>query len=300
MEMILYGSLMAVTTGVLLLAARLRRYRKQVAHLLSELELLEQTDTRSLLTSACPAGRTDELISAINRVMEQYRLAVGQLSKANSVYRESITGISHDIRTPLTSVKGYVQMASNPKVTEEKRKEYLGIVGERLEDLTQLLDQLFEYARLEAGEMKLEKEKINAGNLFAETVSLFYQDFLEKGCEPEVIIPPKPCYICADRHALARIMENLIKNALVHGTGDYRLVLSQEEGHTAIRISNRTQSIEKQDLDRIFDRFYTTDQSRSRKTTGLGLAVVKELAGLMGGGAAAFLEEGLFTVEVIF
>lgn len=298
--MFLYGILIISIMGVAALAARLWRYKKQIRHLVQELEFLEETNAKSPLTSVWPVGETEKLISRMNRILGKSRLEVERLSRENESYRHSITGISHDVRTPLTSVKGYVQMLSNPKVSLEKREEYLEIIGKRLKDLTGLLDQLFEYTRIEAGEMRLEPEDVNVCNLFAETISMFYEDFLEKGCWPEVSIPAKPCYIRADRRALTRIIENLMKNALVHGTGDYGLSLYREENQVAIRISNRTEVIEKSDMERIFDRFYTTDQSRSRKTTGLGLAIVKELAGQMKGRAEASLEGGLFTITVRF
>lgn len=298
--MLLCGALLISIAGVAVLAARLWCYKRQISHLTRELEFLEETGTGLLLTSAWPVDKTERMVDAMNRILEKDRLETERLSSEIESYRQSLTGISHDIRTPLTSVKGYVQMLSNPKVTGQKREEYLKIIGGRLGDLEGLLDQLFEYTRIEAGEIRLETEKLNLSNLFAESVALFYEDFLEKGCEPKVTIPQEPCYVMADVHAMNRIVENLIKNALVHGVGDYGFSLSGEEGRVAIRIANRTESIEKQDMDRIFDRFYTTDQSRSRKTTGLGLAIVKELAERMGGRAEAFLAEGVFTVEVSF
>lgn len=193
-----------------------------------------------------------------------------------------------------------MQMFCAKNITEQKRREYANIVGRRLDALADLLDQLFLYTRIEAGELPLTMEKLNAGNLFAETISLFYADFLEKGCEPAVLIAQSPCQICADRQAFIRIVENLIKNALAHGTEGYELSLLPADACAAIRISNRTESMEAADLDFIFDRFYTTDVSRSRKTTGLGLAIVKELTKQMGGKATACLDDGVFSIEIRF
>ena len=111
-------------------------------------------------------------------------------------------------------------------------------------------------------------------------------------------ITPKPCYVMADRRAFVRIIENLMKNALVHGKGGYKMALEETDGQVQVRISNATDSIEERDIERIFDRFYTTDRSRSRKTTGLGLAIVKKFTLQMGGEAEASLEKGQFTVTV--
>lgn len=184
------------------------------------------------------------------------------------------------------------------QLPQEKRLEYMLTVEQRLDALSEMLDQLFLYTRIEAGELSLVMEKVNATNLFAETLSMFYQDFPDKGCAPDVQITQKPCHVTADRQALIRIMENLIKNALVHGTGDYQMALYPEHTDVVIFVANRTDSIETRDLEYIFDRFFTTDLSRSRKTTGLGLAIVKELTQQMGGTVSARLTDSIFSIEI--
>lgn len=298
MEIILGGIIILLFIGAGILSARLCCYRKQMRHMLRELDMLEGTDTKVLLTSAVSVGQTGEVISAVNRILQQKRQTEEQLYRENRSYRESITSISHDIRTPLTSAKGYLQMLAAENATEEQRNRYAKIVERRLDDLTGMLDWLFLYARIEAGELELQQEVINAGNLFAETVSMFYEDFVKKNCEPKVTVPSEPCHISADREAFVRILENLIKNALTHGTGDYELSLRQKKNEAVIRVSNRTDTIEAQDMEHIFERFYTTDTSRSRKNTGLGLAIVKRLTEQMQGNVEASLVDGCFSIEV--
>ncbi len=214
------AAVLCVLAGIL--ALRLLCYRRQVRHILEQMEFLEALDSNFLLTAANRAGRTEEMISRMNQATEGLRDQVRRLQKTNQSYRESITSISHDIRTPLTSVKGYVQMLQQPGMPEGKKREYLDIIERRLEDLSQMLKQLFEYARLEAGE------------------------------------------------------------------------------EVSICISNETDSIEEKELERVFDRFYTTDQSRSRRSTGLGLAIAQEFTGQMGGKIGASLQEGRFSIEVRF
>lgn len=288
--------LLLIWTGIL--SARLGCYKKQMNHLLEELQIAEQEDTNILFTSIAHISQTEAVISALNHVMENNRLVKERLLRENRSYRESITSISHDIRTPLTSAKGYMQMLRSENIPMQKRLEYARIVEQRLDALTEMLNQLFLYTRIEAGELPLVMEKINAGNLIAETLSMFYQDFLEKDYEPHVRIPQTPCQIRADRQAFVRIIENLIKNALVHGTGDYEMSLLTEDTYAVIRAANRTDSIEAADVAYIFDRFYTTDLSRSRKTTGLGLAIVKELTQQMNGKASATLDGTVFSIEI--
>ncbi len=286
-----------ITAGVL--SVRLWCYRTQMRHMLDELYFLENNDTNSLLTSRIAVGSTQAVILAVNHLLTRYRENERRLLRENKIYRESITSISHDIRTPLTSAKGYLQMLQRQNVSEEKKAQFLSTVERRLDHLNNMLNQLFEYARIEAGELALEPEELNVGNLFAETISLFYNDFVQKGFVPEIDIAKKPCKIYADRNALVRIMENLIRNALVHGIGGFWFSVRVTEQQALIGVSNLTDSIESYELDSIFDRFYTTDHSRSRRTTGLGLAIVKQFAQQMGGSVQATLEEGRFTVQVM-
>lgn len=298
MQTVVSGMLILLFIIVLALTFRLWCYRKQIKHISEELSIISEEDTNYRLSSCCAIGETEKVIQKMNRMIAGYREMEVKLKRENTAYRESITSISHDIRTPLTSAKGYIQMMQGKEVSREKREEYASIVERRLDDVKDMLDQLFEYARIEAGEMAWEPEVLNAGNLFAETLSMFYDDFVKRDCEPEVEIAQQPCHINGDRHAFVRIVENLMKNALVHGKGGYRMSLQCEEGHVVLRVSNRTDSIEEKEIERIFDRFYTTDQSRSRKTTGLGLAIVKKFAEQMGGTAEAALDGDRFTVTV--
>lgn len=292
-----------------LCAIWLGRYRRQVQHMLEELSMLQQEDTNYRLSSCCRVGRTQEVVVSINEILEKYRDEMAVLRRENRAYRQSITSISHDIRTPLTSAKGYLQMMSkelSPDAADIKRhREYIATVERRVDDVADLLNQLFEYARVEAGELDFQMERVNITNLLLEIISMFYDDFAQKDCEPAVEVPKTPCYVHADRNALARIIENLIKNALVHGTGDYLFSLKRLNGKTedsavCLCVSNRTKSIGQSDLDRIFDRFYTTDTSRTRRTTGLGLAIVKQFAERMGAEVAASLEDDIFSIQVRF
>lgn len=282
------------------MGVRLWMYGSQIKHIKDELVMLDKEDTNYRLSSCCHIGKTEDMIEELNMVLDRYRKALRLLENDNRLYKESITSISHDIRTPLTSAKGYVQMLSGGAISEEKQKLYIEKIEKRIDDVTDMLNQLFEYTRVEAGELEFIMEKINLNNVFTETLSMFYDDFVAKSCEPVIDVTETPCYIYADKHAVTRIIENLIKNALVHGTGGYCISLTAENEQCIIRISNRTDTLEKRDMDRLFDRFYTTDQSRSRKLTGLGLAIVKRFATQMGGSTKAFLEDDRFTIEVLF
>ena len=297
----------ALVLAVIFLGARLWCYRQQIDYLLKQISLWEQEDTNYCLSSYCRIGKTEKLIGEFNRVWQKNRESMIALRKGNMSYRESIIGISHDIRTPLTSAKGYTQMLLKGSLTDiEKQRRYIEKVERRIDDVVDMLDQLFEYARVEAGERSFHAERINLNNIFADTLSLFYDDFVQAGCEPAVDISETPLYIEADADGVKRIIENLIKNALVHGKkevhgkGEYRFSVKKQDGQAVITMSNLTDSIEKADIEHIFERFYTTDKSRTRKTTGLGLAIVRQFTESMGGNVSADLTEGIFSIRVAF
>lgn len=300
MQGMIYGIIIILLVIIGVLGIRLWMYRSQIHHIKEELSMLGKEDTNYRLSSCCHVGKTEEMIELLNKILQEYKEELRALRKDNRLYKESITSISHDIRTPLTSAKGYTQMIAGSSLSDEKKQLYIKKVEQRIDDVTEMLNQLFEYTRVEAGELEFSPEKINLNNIFAETISMFYDDFVEKDCEPVIEIEEKPCYMYADKRAMIRVIENLIKNSLVHGTGDYRFRLKREQESTILSVSNRTSTIEEKDLERIFDRFYTTDQSRTRKTTGLGLAIVKRFTNQMGGEARAYLEQDIFTIEIKF
>ncbi len=283
------------------MSVRLWCYRQAINYILKQIDFLEQEDTNYRLSSYCRVGRTQELINEINKIQQESCSKIQRLKKENQNYRESISGISHDIRTPLTSAKGYTQMLLAGSITDRtKQRQYIENIANRIKDVTDMLDQLFAYARIEADELEFDYEVLNLNNIFADTLSMFYNDFVTKGCEPEVILCERPCYIYADRRATTRIIENVIKNALVHGIGAYAFSIEEQAETVELITSNRTDSIETTDIERIFDRFYTTDKSRTRKTTGLGLAIVKNFTEKMGGRVHAELKENMFSIKVSF
>ena len=197
----------ALVLAVIFFGARLWCYRRQIDYLLGQISLLEQEDTNYCLSSYCRIGKTEKLINEFNRVWRKNRERMIELKKGNRSYRESIMGISHDIRTPLTSAKGYMQMLLKGSLDDaEKQQHYIEKVEQRIDDVVDMLEQLFEYARVEAGERSFHAERINLNNIFADTLSLFYDDFVQAGCEPAVDISETPLYIEADADGVKRII----------------------------------------------------------------------------------------------
>ena len=172
--------------------------------------------------------------------------------------------------------------------------------GERISAVKLLLDQLFEFVRIEADELKLNCRNTDIHSVLRDVVASYYGDFEQKKCVPYIVIPNPPAIIWGDPDALTRIFSNVVYNALVHGEGNYQITAAIEEAQTVITIKNASSSIQQEDIPHLFDRFYTTDQSRTKKTTGLGLAIAQRLVTRMGGQIVASLQNGIFAIQVVF
>jgi signal transduction histidine kinase len=242
----------------------------------------------------------NELAVQLNHIIDYYKIEKTAISKAQHEFKEEITNISHDLRTPLTSIAGYVQMLESEKTPKEKKSEYYNIIRRRIETLVKMLDEFFEFTRIESDEYPLQLEKINAGNVLADVISLFYYDFISKGEEPNIQIPSTPIYIHTDKDALTRIFQNLIKNYLNHGTGNISISIKEEKNHVCITFKNYAPDIDSEEAESLFKRFYTADKSRTKKTTGLGLSIVKNLVAKMNGKVEAYVEDSFLIINVTF
>jgi signal transduction histidine kinase len=217
-------------------------------------------------------------------------------TRAEADLKRAVTNISHDLRTPLTSAFGYLQMLEGGAADTESGKRYLEIIRGRLESLLSLMNSLFEFAKIIEGNTVFNIQKINVGSLLREALTVCYPELMERGFEVEADIPDEPVFYYCDSDSFLRVLLNLIKNVYIHGKDYLRIEL--REG--LITISNKAGSLEAMDASRIFERFYTSDASRSSKNTGLGLAIAKELVTRMGGEISAEVEGEMLTVRVVW
>jgi signal transduction histidine kinase len=183
-------------------------------------------------------------------------------------------------------------------VTAEEGQEYLAIISERQNMVKQLLEQLFEYVRIESGDIIYEHVPVDAKKIFVETLAMYYDDFNKKGQEPIIHLPEKSCMVQGDEQGVKRIFSNILFNAIIHGKGKYNFEIHESDGYI-FTFSNISEPMTKDDLDNIFERFYTKDQSRNKKTTGLGLAIAKEITRRLDGKIEAHYLNGIFSVSVL-
>ena len=268
--------------------------KRELKRLRCVLEEIASSDTNMLLTTQTSDKDVAALAAGINTVLKQSRHGLFEKDRAEAALKRAVTNISHDLRTPLTSALGYLQMLETVDIDDETKARYLKIVKGRLEVLSALMNSLFEFARVIEGNTEFDVREVNICNVLRDTLSESYPQLEAKGFSVDVNIPDKPEMRMCDENALGRILQNLIKNVYIHGREYLRI--SVVDG--VIEIANKAEGLEELDTERIFERFYTADASRTSKNTGLGLAISKELAHHMGGSIQAKVENDLFIVSL--
>jgi len=246
-----------------------------------DLDLIKNEDTNAKLTTQTFDKDICELCNNINSVLDERRRIAVECEKSNAEFKRAITNISHDMRTPLTSALGYIQMLADENLPDEKRAEYIGIVESRLKSLSALMNNLFEFAKIIENNAEPELQKVNIANTVRDALSEFYGELTAKGFAVETDIPDNTYCLC-DEQSLRRILQNLLKNTCVHGKEILRVSVRADISKSVIEIANKA-DLSGVDVAKMFERFYTADASRSAGNTGLGLAIAKELTERMGG-----------------
>ena len=274
-------------------------YRMNIKHITKQLEeIIDIKDTNQLLTILARQKDITNLVNMLNNQLTENRISKIQIKRLNKNFRDSITNISHDLRTPLTTAGGYVQMLQSD-VTEDEKQEYLAIVLERQNTVKKLLEQLFEYVRIESGEIVYEQVPIDAKSAFLDVLTMYYDDFFKMKQEPTIIFPDTSCMINGDEQGLKRIFSNIIFNSITHGNGDFHFEIKEINGYS-FTFSNISEPMTKDDLNCVFDRSYTKDKSRNKKTTGLGLSIAKEIVNQLDGKINAYYHNDRFSIVVSF
>ena len=241
---------------------------------------------------------SEELLRAQQEQTLRDRAAQEDEARQERQRRQEIANISHDLRTPLTSILGYLQMIKSESTTPEERAEYLAIVESRAHALKALVTGFYDLSCLEAGGYALAQESVALAPLLVELAAAFYADFNADGREAEIDIAEGLSPILGDPQAVLRIYTNLFQNAIKHGAGALYIRAFQEDGVVVTCFTNLAPGLLPQDVEHLFDRFFTADRMRTGQDTGLGLAIVHRLAMQMGGETEALLLQNKLTITV--
>lgn len=236
-------------------------------------------------------GKLGEVALSINRMSGQLKRSIEEERRAEKTKNDLITGVSHDLRTPLTSILGFLEVIENDRYQDEtEMRYYVNIAYEKSLALRKLIDDLFEYTRINNG-MPLDLRELDIVGLVQQLAEEFVPALEQAGMECRVNAPEGDFKMLADGGLLVRVYENLISNAIQYGhSGKYIDIDFLAEGEEiVVRLQNYGDPIPERDLPFIFDRFYRVERSRSKETggTGLGLAITKSIVEVHGGSIAA-------------
>lgn len=284
---------------ILILICILISYKRQVKDICRQLRFLQECDSNMLITTEMKKGHIEELAELLNTLLKERKKERADYQKKEQMIADIYTNLSHDIRTPLTSLDGYFQLLEETQ-EENDRKRYIQIIQERIESLKEMLEELFTYTKLQNGTYELKLEPQNVGQILKETVFSYYDDWAEQGISPQFEITEEPVWIRGNKQALRRTIQNIIKNGLDHGNKEIRIQLSRNEKQMELVFQNKIEPGEQIDISRVFERFYKADKTRSKSSTGLGLSTAKGFVEKMHGEIAAEIKEDWFCIKISF
>ena len=292
--------IIGILAGIIILQSIIMwKYQRQVKDICRQLAFLMKHDSNMLIHREFGLGGIGMLSDRLNDLLELRRKEKRYYQEKETLIADTYTNLSHDIRTPLTSLDGYFQLMEACENVEEQRR-YLNIIHERIHSLNEMLEELFMFTKLKNESYRLELTSCCINRILKETVFSYYDDWVRREIQPDIQITEEQLYIDGNKQGLSRIIQNVIKNGLDHGEKKIRIVLKREQNRAVLRISNQVIASEQIDIEHVFDRFYKADAARSKTSTGLGLSIAREFVRRMNGEIGAKIEENEFIVEMRF
>ncbi|WP_206154916.1 sensor histidine kinase [Clostridium muellerianum] len=240
--------------------------------------------------------KIETLAEKINEIIQVKKQSEADRVKLENDLRQTIANMSHDLRTPLTSIIGYIQFLKLDNTSEEEKKEYLSIAEKRAKALESLLNDFYELSLIESLDYELNLEKLNINKILQEAVLGKYTDFINRDIRPKIEMPKENIYVIAEEKSLQRVIENLLSNSVKYAKDNVEVYLRVEKGVAVLEVKNTVVELTLNDVKSIFDRFYMADKTRSGKGTGLGLAIVKGLIHKMNGSITADVNEDVLSI----
>ncbi len=252
------------------------------------------TDTNTLIDISTRDRSMCRLADVINRQLYKLREQRHRFCEGDLELKHAVANISHDLRTPLTAICGYLDLLEQEEHSPSSQR-YIGIIRNRAELLTLLTEELFRYSVITSEGNSADREPVAIGSVLEESIASFYSERHEHGIVPQIQMPQEKVVRMLDKSALARVFSNLLNNAVKYSEGDLQITLLADG---EIIFANTVHGLDEVQVGKLFDRFYTVESAS--KSTGLGLAIARTLAEQMGGTICAEYEQCRLTVRVVF
>lgn len=280
--------------SVLFLLLYLLILRHSIREAAEELDEKLRTDTNTLISISIGDSSVQLLASRINRQLRALRKERLKLQTGNDELTTAVTNISHDLRTPLTAICGYLDLLEQ-EPQSEKSGRYLAVIRERTDAMRSLTEELFRYSVITVTTDELCMEEVFLNDILEQSLAGFYGALSARGITPELQMPEEKVVRRLDAAALRRIFDNILSNAVKYSDGDLTIHLRPDGSVTFL---NRASSLSRVQAERLFDRFYTVETARN--STGLGLSIAKLLTEKMGGTITAEYESGHLQICIAF
>lgn len=286
-----YLIILILFAAVLILAVKSYLLKKQLRSIIYQ---LSEEQTR-LVTVELVDGNLEKVVQEINILLERIQQAVIKSNTSSAVLKSSIADISHDMKTPLTSVIGYLQLAEK-ECKDEKVGEIIRTCLERTRCLNALINDFFELSVIESQGCIPKLENVDVAGMLCEQILANYPIFEEKNITPHFENSDKSVMVSADPNMLNRVIQNLISNGLKYASGDISFSACGENERVIVTVSNDVNTYV--DIAHIFDRFYTQSKSRS-KGSGIGLYICRQFVEAMGGSISAEMDQNRLSIKVM-
>lgn len=260
----------------------IRRARKDLE------EVTEAIGENRVLKLEAPGRELEELLAVMNRALQGIRDERVAYEQRERAFQKEIENISHDLRTPLTSILGYLKIMDQSKMTREERED-LEVIRRKAEGLGRLVSQFYDYSRAAEAEYVPKLEPLDLSRLLREAMLESYQELERRGVEPRLELPRGPVWVLADRDCADRLVGNLLQNAGRYADSHFTVRLMPEGPWARLEFENDGAVLAEEELPGLFRRFYVREEARPAGSTGLGLTIARAFAEKMGGSLTAEL-----------
>lgn len=272
---------------------RLHLIKKSIKEIGCSLSNIVKSDTNNLISISSSNKDIKNIADAFNMELKTLREQQLQYKNGNRELKKVITNISHDLRTPLTAINGYLDLMKDDKLSLNQEK-YLSIIRKKSNELTELTEQLFDFSKTIDIDIKANKENCCINEILEETLVSYYTVFKEKSIVPEVLICEEKVYRVVNKASIIRVFENILSNVAKYSSGNFKVTLKSDG---KIIFSNTATELDATTVQKIFDRYFTVENAK--KSTGLGLSIAKQLVELNGGSIFAKYIDEVLILEII-
>ena len=289
----LWAVIIVLACGAAALSVKVFFLRRAAREIRQDFAQRLRTDTNTLIDLSSRDAVMRELAAGVNEELKELRRQRQRYLQGDAELKEAVTNISHDLRTPLTAVCGYLELLKGEETTE-KAQRYLAQIENRVEAMKDLTEELFRYSVV-TSDQGLELELLDLGGALEESLLSYYGAMEQRGITPEIHMPSEKVMRRLDPTAVSRVFSNIISNAVKYSDGDLT-VRMEPEGR--ITFANSAKGLDAVAAGRLFDRFYTVEAARN--STGLGLSIARQLTERMGGRLTAEYQDGRLCLILIF